>query len=99
MVFASSGRTYPVNWRSVRKQLDHATQILNGCGEREFVSGATTKRSALAKPAMPILGEGRMIRHSILQTKPTEPAIGQIQMHFFAQPLLFRPNERFVSAK
>lgn len=29
-----------------------------------------------------------MIRHGIFQAKPTEPAIGQIQVYFFAQPAL-----------
>jgi hypothetical protein len=37
---------------------------------------------------MTILGEGRMIRHGIFKTRPTEPAIGQIQVDFFPQAAL-----------
>lgn len=34
---------------------------------------------------MAILGESGMVWHSIFQAETTEPAIGQVQMHFLAQ--------------
>jgi len=40
---------------------------------------------ALAKPAVAVLGEGRMIRHGAFQPQPAEPAIGQVEMHLIAQ--------------
>ena len=42
----------------------------------------------LAESTMPILGEGRVIRYRVFQTEPTEPAVGQVEMHFFAQATL-----------
>ena len=36
--------------------------------------------------AMTVLRKGRVIRHAALQTEPTEPTIGKVQMHFLAQP-------------
>lgn len=42
----------------------------------------------LAKSTMPILGEGRVIRYRVFQTEPTEPAVGQVEMYFFAQATL-----------
>ena len=36
-----------------------------------------------------------MIRHAIRQIEATEPAIRQIEMHFFAQPPL-RPNAQAI---
>jgi hypothetical protein len=47
-----------------------------------------TERIALAEATVPILGEGRVVRHRIFEIKVAEPAIGQIQMDFFAQPAL-----------
>jgi hypothetical protein len=40
---------------------------------------------ALAKPAIEVLREGRMIRHSSFQSQPAEPAIGQVKMHLIVQ--------------
>jgi hypothetical protein len=37
------------------------------------------KGVALAKPAVTILRERRMVRHRILGAQPTEPAVGQIE--------------------
>lgn len=34
---------------------------------------------------MAILREGRVIGDFVFQTQPTEPAIGQVQVHLFAQ--------------
>lgn len=39
-VFASCGRTYPVNRRCLRGQLRQTAQILNGSGQGEFVARA-----------------------------------------------------------
>jgi hypothetical protein len=46
------------------------------------------KRFALTEAAMPVLREGRMVRHRIFQTQATEPAIRQIEVDLFAQPAL-----------
>lgn len=40
---------------------------------------------AVAKPAIAVLGEGRMVGHGPRQPQPAEPAIGQIEMDFIAQ--------------
>jgi len=37
---------------------------------------------------MAIFREGRVIGYFVFQTQAAEPAIGQIQMHLFAQPTL-----------
>ena len=42
----------------------------------------------IAEAAMTVLREGRVIRHVALQTEPAEPPIGQVQMHFLAEPAL-----------
>ena len=46
------------------------------------------ENTALAKPAVPVLGECGVIRDGIFQAQPAEPAVGQIQMDFFAKPAL-----------
>ena len=43
---------------------------------------------ALAEAAVPVLREGRVVGHIAVQPEPTEPAIGQIEMHFLTQPPL-----------
>gem|GEM_PF-3640082 len=43
------------------------------------------------KASMTILGEGGVVWHGIFQAKTTEPAIGQVEMDFFAQAS-FRTN-------
>ena len=43
---------------------------------------------ALPEPAMPVAREGRMVRHLAVQTQPTEPAIGEVEVHLLAQPPL-----------
>jgi hypothetical protein len=35
---------------------------------------------------MPILGEGRVVWHLAIEAKPTEPAVGEVQVHLLAQP-------------
>ena len=40
---------------------------------------------ALAKAAMAVLGEGGVVRHLALQAEAAEPAVGQVQVHLFAQ--------------
>jgi len=54
------------------------------------------ERIAVAKAAMAVLREGGVIRHMAVQTEPTKPAIGQIEMHLFAQPPL-RANAEAVA--
>ena len=41
---------------------------------------------ALAEPAMPVLGEGRMIGHGVFEIESAEPPIGQVQLDLFAKP-------------
>ncbi len=43
---------------------------------------------ALAKPAVAVLGKGRMIRNVAVEPQPTEPAVGQIEVDLVAQPPL-----------
>ena len=43
---------------------------------------------ALPKPAVPVLGEGRVVGHCGLQAQPAEPAIGQVEMYLFTEPAL-----------
>jgi hypothetical protein len=40
---------------------------------------------------MPILGEGRVVRHLAIEAEPTEPTVSEVQMNLFAQPT-FRAN-------
>jgi hypothetical protein len=40
---------------------------------------------ALAKPAMPIFGKRRMVWDLAVEAQAAKPAIGDIEMHFFAQ--------------
>ncbi len=35
---------------------------------------------------MSILGEGLVVRHLAIEAKPTEPAVGEVQVHLLAQP-------------
>ena len=43
---------------------------------------------ALAEASMPVLGERRVIRDTLIQIEAAEPSICQVQMHLFAQPSL-----------
>src|SRR5271154_482274 len=43
---------------------------------------------ALAKTPVPDLRERGMFRYRVLDPQPTKPELGQVQMHFFAQPTL-----------
>ena len=54
------------------------------------------KRIALPEAAMEILGEGRVIRNPVFQSKATEPAVGEIQMDLFAEAAL-GPNAETVA--
>jgi hypothetical protein len=47
----------------------------------------TAKRIALAKGAMSVLGEGRVIRNLAVRSKPTEPAVRQVEMDLFGKRL------------
>jgi hypothetical protein len=47
-----------------------------------------SKRVALTKAAVTVLRERRMVRHGVLETQSTEPAIRQIEVDLFAQPAL-----------
>jgi hypothetical protein len=48
----------------------------------------TTQRIALAKAAVPVLGERRVIGNLAVQPEPAEQAIRQIEMDLFAKPPL-----------
>ena len=43
---------------------------------------------AVAEAAVPVLGEGRVVGHVAVEPEPAEPAIGQVQMNFVAEPPL-----------
>src|SRR6185312_2886657 len=47
-----------------------------------------TEGIAVAEAPVPVLREGRVIRHLTVQPEPAEPAIGQVQVNFLAQPAL-----------
>src|SRR5262249_33267019 len=46
------------------------------------------KRIALAKTAVPIDRERRMVGHLVVKLEATKPAIGKVKLHFLAQPAL-----------
>ena len=43
------------------------------------------QRVVVTEPAVPVLRERGVIRHLVFQTQPAEPAVRQVQMHFFAK--------------
>jgi len=43
---------------------------------------------ALAEPTMTVLSEGGVVGNQIFEAKTTEPAIGEVQRHVFAEPTL-----------
>jgi hypothetical protein len=55
-----------------------------------------TKEVALPEPAMPVLGERRVIRYRSIQTKPAEPPVGQVEVDVITQPS-FRSNAKAVT--
>jgi hypothetical protein len=55
-----------------------------------------TKEVALPEPAMPVLGERRVIRYRSIQTEPTEPPVGQVEVDLITQPPL-RSNAEAVT--
>ena len=55
-----------------------------GHAARNDIFKHNTEGFAVTKPAMTILGESQMVRDFTFQPKLAEPAIGEIQMHFFA---------------
>src|SRR5262244_2462830 len=46
------------------------------------------KRIALAKTAVPIDRERRMVGHLVVKLEATKPAIGKVKLHLLAQPAL-----------
>ena len=67
----SKGR--PVNQPFCHAASDHGLEQL-------------AQQIAIAEAAMPILGEGRVVRHLAIEPEPTEPAVGEVQVHLLAQP-------------
>ncbi len=47
---------------------------------------------------MPILGEGRVVRHLAIEAELVEPAVGEVQVHLLAQPP-FGANAKAVANK
>jgi hypothetical protein len=47
-----------------------------------------SQQVTIAEATMPILGEGRVIRHLTIEAEPAEPAVGEVQVHLLAQPPL-----------
>jgi hypothetical protein len=43
-----------------------------------------SQQIAIAEAAMPILGERRVVRHRAIEAEPTEPAVGEVQVHLLA---------------
>jgi hypothetical protein len=35
---------------------------------------------------MPVLGEGRVVRHLAVEAEPTEPTVSEVQVNLLAQP-------------
>jgi len=53
--------------------------------ERKYRSSLHASCEVLAETAVPVLGEGRMIRHMPVEPKPAKPSIGQIEVDFLAK--------------
>src|SRR5215472_19081261 len=51
---------------------------------------------ALAEATVPVLREGRMIRHRTIEPKPAEPAVAEVQVDLLAQSSL-RANANAVA--
>ena len=54
-----------------------------------------TQQFALPETAMPVLREGGVVGNAVVQIKAAKPAIGEVQMHLFAQATL-RPDAKTV---
>src|SRR5215211_5595492 len=46
------------------------------------------KQIALPEAPVPVLREGRVIGHPTVQPELTKPAVGEVEVHFFAKPPL-----------
>src|SRR3974377_1009403 len=51
---------------------------------------------AVAEPTMPVFREGRVVGYIVIPAQPAEPAIGQVEVDFLAQPS-FRANAVAIS--
>src|SRR5215218_8407097 len=51
---------------------------------------------AVPEAAVPVLREGRVVRHVAFQTEPAEPSVGEVQMDLLAKPPL-RPDAEAVA--
>jgi hypothetical protein len=47
-----------------------------------------TQQVAVAEPAVPVLGKGRMVGHGAVQAQAAKPAIGEVQVDLVAKPPL-----------
>jgi hypothetical protein len=47
-----------------------------------------SQQIAIAEAAMPVLGEGRVVRHLAVKPEPTELAVSEVPVHLLAQPPL-----------
>src|SRR3546814_12297798 len=54
------------------------------------------EKVAVTEAAVPVLGEGRVVRHRTVQAEPAEPAIRQVEMNLVAQPAL-RPDAHAIA--
>ncbi len=43
-----------------------------------------SQQIAVTEAAMPILGEGRVVRHLAVKAEPTEPTVSEVQVNLFA---------------
>src|SRR5882724_3024337 len=52
----------------------------------EMNQGSLAQDCGIAEATMPVLGESRVVWHLAVEAEPTEPAVGEVQVHLFAQP-------------
>src|SRR4029078_6825233 len=57
--------------------------LRDAAGDRRLEQLA--EQIALPKAAVPVLGEGRVVRHCAVQAPPAEPAISKVEVTLFAQ--------------
>ena len=95
---ASAAKRWPLTRPS---PMQRATVVSNKCRKRSL----SRKRPCLTRQAMlaslrgPVLGKGRMVRHTISAIKAAEPAISKVEMHLLAKPALGSDAEAIPNQK
>lgn len=67
-----------------------------GDAARDRLLEQAAQKVAVAEAAVPVLGEGRMVRHRAVQAEPAKPAVRQVEVHLVAQPPL-RPDAHAIA--